>query len=131
MLYKITYTKLFKFWHKSKILPKKISDLLYEPEYKYDTFEEYIWISTTGELQPRLVALEDKNRDKPFSYIWPMGCNESEFISGSVTYAYIPDDSFPSIVELKERMSGSDYMKMLAYYNSDDDKSNTGLLEED
>ena len=132
MLYKITYTKIFKFWHKSRILPKAICEFLYgKPVYEYEDYSKYIWISTTGEMQPRLVDWENENRNKPYSNIWPLGANENEFISGSITYNFVQPSDYPSIVELKESMSGSDYLKMLAYYNSDDDKSNTGLLEED
>lgn len=137
MLYKITYTKIFKFWHESKILPKVVSEFLYgKPVYEYDDFSKYVWISTTDELQPRLIDLENENRNKPYSYICPLYSNKYELVSGSISYKPIKPEDYPSIVELKESMSGSDYLKMLAYYSADDgyicdDKSNTGLLEEE
>lgn len=131
-LIKVTYTKTYAFWHESRFLPEKISELLYgKPTQEDDVYEEYIWSECTGDIQPRLIDIENKYKDDPYRWIWPMSANKNLMLDSNIKFEYVEPEDFPSIVELKERMSGSDYMKMLAYYNSDDDKSNTGLLEED
>lgn len=130
-LIKVTYTKTYAFWHESRFLPEKISELLYgKPTQEDDVYEEYIWSECTGDIQPRLIDIENKYKDDPYKWIWPIYANKSLMIGSNIKFEYVEPEDYPSIVELKENMTASDYLQMVAYYNTGI-KDSSGLLEED
>ena len=130
-LIKVTYTKTYAFWHESRFLPEKISELLYgKPTQEDDVYEEFIWSECTEDVLPRLIDISNKYWGNPYRWIWPMYSNRNLMIGSHIEFHQVEPEHYPSIVELKENMSASDYLQMVAYYNTGI-KDSSGLLEEE
>lgn len=130
-LIKVTYTKTYAFWHESRFLPEKISEFLYgKPVQEDDVYEEFIWSECTEDIQPRLIDISNKYWGNPYRWIWPMYSNKNMMIGSHIEFHQVEPEDYPFIVELKENMSASDYLQMVAYYNTGI-KDSSGLLEEE
>lgn len=130
-LIKVIYAKTYAFWHESRFLPEKISELLYgKPVQEDDVYEEFIWSECTENIIPRLIDITNKYMDKPYRWIWPMYSNRNKMIGSHIEFHQVEPEDYPSIVELKKNMTASDYLQMVAYYNTGI-KDSSGLLEED
>ena len=95
-----------------------------------DVYEEFIWSECTENIIPRLIDITNKYMDKPYRWIWPMYSNRNKMIGSHIEFHQVEPEDYPSIVELKKNMTASDYLQMVAYYNTGI-KDSSGLLEED
>ena len=103
-LIKVIYAKTYAFWHESRFLPEKISELLYgKPVQEDDVYEEFIWSECTENIIPRLIDITNKYMDKPYRWIWPMYSNRNKMIGSHIEFHQVEPEDYPSIVELKKK----------------------------